>query len=213
MRLAVLGDAVGEAAKAPGFGLDHRSAVIGDDLGRVFRERIDLGLGQVLTREENMLVKRHVILFCWPIADAAPCERPSGCRRMKRAARTEVRRPSCAGHCRKARRNGKCCAHGDHAPQHRSRHRPARRDEPARLALSRPGVPRGREARLPARGAAGGVPCQRHRRAGRVAQPRLSRRERDRHSRRRRRGARVRQRLPPSRVAAGRWQRRAAPRC
>ena len=59
MRLAVLGDAVGEAAKAPGFGLDHRSTIIGDDLGRVFRERIDLGLGQILTREENMLVKRH----------------------------------------------------------------------------------------------------------------------------------------------------------
>ena len=60
MRLAVLGDAVGEAAQAPGFGLDHLAAVVGDDLGGVFRERIDLGLGQVLAREENMLVKRHV---------------------------------------------------------------------------------------------------------------------------------------------------------
>ena len=44
--------------------------------------------------------------------------------------------------------------------------------------------------------------------AGRMAQPRLSRRERDRHSRRRRRGAGVRQRLPPSRLAAGRRHRR-----
>ena len=59
MRLAVLGDAVGEAAKAPGFGLDDLAAIVGDDLGRVFRERIDLGLGEVLTREENMLVERH----------------------------------------------------------------------------------------------------------------------------------------------------------
>ena len=56
MRLAVLGDAVSEAAQAPGFGLDHRAAIVGEDLGGVFRERIDLGLGEVLTREENMLV-------------------------------------------------------------------------------------------------------------------------------------------------------------
>ena len=61
MRLAVLGDPVGEAAKAPGLGLDDRSAIVGEDLGGVFRERIDLGLGEVLTREENMLVKRHVV--------------------------------------------------------------------------------------------------------------------------------------------------------
>ena len=71
MRLAVLGDPVGEAAQAPGLGLDDLPAIVGDDLGGVFRERIDLGLSQVLTREENMLVKRHVMsLICWPIADA-----------------------------------------------------------------------------------------------------------------------------------------------
>ena len=81
VRLAVLGDAVGEAAQAPGLGLGDLPAIVGDDLGGVFRERIDLGLGQVLTREENMLVERHVSssLF-WPIADAAPVARPSGCR-------------------------------------------------------------------------------------------------------------------------------------
>ena len=60
MRLAVLGDAVGEAAQAPGFGLGDLAAIVRDNLGRVFRERIDLGLGQILTREENMLVKRQV---------------------------------------------------------------------------------------------------------------------------------------------------------
>ena len=39
MRLAVLGDAISEAAQAPGLGLRDRSAVFGDDLGGVFRER------------------------------------------------------------------------------------------------------------------------------------------------------------------------------
>src|SRR5207237_739368 len=52
-------------------------AIVFDDLGGVFRERIDLGLGQVLTREENMLVERHVSssLF-WPIADVPPWHAP-----------------------------------------------------------------------------------------------------------------------------------------
>src|SRR5438105_1003414 len=59
MRLTVLGDAVGEGPQAPGLGLDDLPIVLSDDLGGVFRERIDLGLGEVLTREENMLVERH----------------------------------------------------------------------------------------------------------------------------------------------------------
>ena len=45
---------------------------------------------------------------------------------------------------------------------------------------------------------------ERDRRARRMAHARLSGRERDRHPRRRRRGAGLRQRLPPSRLAAGR---------
>src|SRR5207247_6514273 len=70
MRLAVLGDAIGEGAQAPGFGLHDLPAIVIDDLGSVFRERIDLSLGKVLTREENMLVERHVSSsFFWPIAD------------------------------------------------------------------------------------------------------------------------------------------------
>ena len=48
MRLAVLGDPVGKAAEAPGFGLDDLSAIVLDDFGGIFRERIDLGLSQVL---------------------------------------------------------------------------------------------------------------------------------------------------------------------
>ena len=81
MRLAVLGDSVGEAAQAPILGLGDGPAIVGDDLGGVFRKGVHLGLGQVLTREENMLVERHVSSsHCWPIADAAQCGRPSGCR-------------------------------------------------------------------------------------------------------------------------------------
>ena len=62
MRLAVLGDPIGEAAQAPGLGPDDLPAIVVDDFGGIFRERIDLGLSQVLAREENMLVKRHAIL-------------------------------------------------------------------------------------------------------------------------------------------------------
>ena len=59
MRLAVLGDAVSEALEAPGLGLGDLALIVGEDLGGVFRERVDLGLGKVLSSEENMLVKRH----------------------------------------------------------------------------------------------------------------------------------------------------------
>ena len=76
MRLAVLGDPVGEAAQAPGLGLHDLPAIVFDDLGGVFRERIDLGLSQVLAREENMLVERHVSLLSFGRSltppDAAP---------------------------------------------------------------------------------------------------------------------------------------------
>ena len=71
VRLAVLRDSIGEGAQTPGLGLGDLPAIVGDDLGGVFRERIDLGLGEVLTREENMLVERHVSFsLFWPIADA-----------------------------------------------------------------------------------------------------------------------------------------------
>jgi len=60
MRLAVLGDAIGERAETPGLRLGDLAAIVFDDLGCVFRERIDMGLRKVLAREENMLVERHV---------------------------------------------------------------------------------------------------------------------------------------------------------
>src|SRR5439155_120600 len=92
MCLAVLGDAVGEGPKAPGLGLHDLTTVIANDFCGVFRERIDLGLGEVLTREENMLVERHVcILSFWPIADAAQCKRPSGCLLKSTGARSKPR--------------------------------------------------------------------------------------------------------------------------
>src|SRR4051794_33672118 len=70
VRLAVLGDAIGQRTKTPGLGPGDLSAIVGDDLGCVFRKRVDLGLGEVLTREENMLVERHVSSsLYWPIAD------------------------------------------------------------------------------------------------------------------------------------------------
>jgi hypothetical protein len=63
MSLAVLGDSIGKGAKAPGLGLHDLPAIVFDNFGGVFRERIDLSLGKVLTREENMLVERHVSLL------------------------------------------------------------------------------------------------------------------------------------------------------
>src|SRR6202012_4858923 len=81
MRLAVLRDAIGEAAQTPGLRLDDLAAIILDDLGRGLGERIDLRLGEILTREKHMLVQSHVaVLPCWPIAGAARCGHPSGCR-------------------------------------------------------------------------------------------------------------------------------------
>jgi len=62
VRLAVLRDPIGERTQTPGLRLGDLPAIVFDDLGGVFRERIDLGLSEVLTREENMLVERHVSL-------------------------------------------------------------------------------------------------------------------------------------------------------
>src|SRR3954451_8566842 len=63
MSLAVLGDPVGDVAQAPGLGLDDLPAIVLDDLGGVFRQRVHLGLGEVLTRQKDMLVERHAALF------------------------------------------------------------------------------------------------------------------------------------------------------
>src|SRR3546814_13869996 len=95
MRLAVLLDAVGEAAKTPGLGLYDLAAIVLDDLGGAFRQRVDLGLRQVLTREKHMLVQRPGVLpsYC-PLADSAPGDPPTGSR-----LRSETRRVGKKGVC------------------------------------------------------------------------------------------------------------------
>src|SRR3546814_10173058 len=59
MPLAVLLDLVGELRQAPGFGLVNLALKLADDVGDGFRQRVDLSLAQVLTRDKHMLVKRH----------------------------------------------------------------------------------------------------------------------------------------------------------
>src|SRR5690606_27139146 len=61
MRLAVLLDAEGERAQAPIFGLGDLALTLFDDLGQRFADGVDLCRGKVLTRQEDMLVKRHVL--------------------------------------------------------------------------------------------------------------------------------------------------------
>src|SRR5690348_13987236 len=76
MRLAVLRDAIGKAAETPGLRLGDLPAIVFDDLGGVFRERIDLGLCKVLAREENMLVERHVSLLSFGRSLTPPSAAP-----------------------------------------------------------------------------------------------------------------------------------------
>ena len=56
VRLAVLGDPIGNVAQTPGLGLHDLAAIVLDDLGSGFRKRVDLPLGKVLAREKHMLV-------------------------------------------------------------------------------------------------------------------------------------------------------------
>jgi len=72
MRLAVLGDLVGQGAKTPGFGLGDLATIFFDDVGSCRRKRINLGLSQILTRKEYVLVKSHNACLSWPIAAVRP---------------------------------------------------------------------------------------------------------------------------------------------
>src|SRR3546814_1007273 len=54
MTLAVLRDLVGELLQAPGFGLVDRALIFADDVGDGFRQRIDLSLAQILTRDKDI---------------------------------------------------------------------------------------------------------------------------------------------------------------
>src|SRR3546814_7075468 len=60
-----------------GFGLVNLAFEFADDVGDGFRQRVDLSLAQVLTRDKDMLVKRHDALpSIWPIAGFAPIAKP-----------------------------------------------------------------------------------------------------------------------------------------
>src|SRR5690606_8025083 len=63
MRLAVLADAVGETLEAPIFILGDLAAALGEDFGQRSGEVFDLLLGNVLARQEDMLVKGHECAF------------------------------------------------------------------------------------------------------------------------------------------------------
>src|SRR6185312_7537434 len=66
MRLAILVHAVGEGTYAPVFRLDHLAAELLDDAGHLGGQFLDLLGARVLTREKNMLIKRHGCPFqCW----------------------------------------------------------------------------------------------------------------------------------------------------
>ena len=100
VRLAVLGDAIGQVPKTPGLGPDDLPAIVFDDFGSVFRQRIDLGLGQILTREENMLVERHVLLLtCWPIVDVPQWHAPPAV--VQKTGAQAKPAPHRRAHCRK----------------------------------------------------------------------------------------------------------------
>ena len=59
--LAVLVDLVGHRLEAPVFAVDDLAAVFGEDLSEALDEALGLGAGQVLARDEDMLVERHAV--------------------------------------------------------------------------------------------------------------------------------------------------------
>src|SRR4029079_8576526 len=66
MRLAVLVHAVGEGAHAPVLGLGDLAAGLFDNAGHLGGQFFHLLGARVLTREKNMLIKRHGDPFlCW----------------------------------------------------------------------------------------------------------------------------------------------------
>ena len=63
VRLAVLRDTICELLETPGLGTNDRTFIVLDDLRRALRQGIDLRLGEILTREEDMLVMSHVVFL------------------------------------------------------------------------------------------------------------------------------------------------------
>src|SRR5205814_8315105 len=83
VRLAVLAHAVGEGANAPVLGLGDLAAGLFDNAGHLGRQFFHLLGARVLTREKNMLIKRHggpFLALAWLPASSPsrPSERTRG---------------------------------------------------------------------------------------------------------------------------------------
>ena len=59
MALAVLVDLVGKRAQAPVLGARHGAAIVLEDLAEMLDKTFRLGVGEVLARNEDMLVESH----------------------------------------------------------------------------------------------------------------------------------------------------------
>ena len=65
--LAVLLDLEGDGLDAPVLGLADLSSAFLDDCGVFLRQGLDLGLRNVLARQEHMLIERHAVPFLLPL--------------------------------------------------------------------------------------------------------------------------------------------------
>ncbi len=59
MALAVLVDLIGKRAQTPIFGVLHRAAIVLKDLAEMLDKTFHLRVGEILTRNEDMLVESH----------------------------------------------------------------------------------------------------------------------------------------------------------
>src|ERR1700749_167230 len=90
MRFAVLVHPVGERAHTPVFGLRDLAAELLDDAGHLGGQLFDLLGARVLTREKNMLIKRHGCPFL--VLARAPAGSPSNpSERTRYAQKAEAR--------------------------------------------------------------------------------------------------------------------------
>lgn len=64
MPLAVLVDLVGHRLEAPVFELRHGPAIVGQNLGEMLDQAFGLRGGQILPRDEGMLVQSHGFTIC-----------------------------------------------------------------------------------------------------------------------------------------------------
>lgn len=73
MRLAVFADTIAEGLDPPVFGLGDLAATRSQDFGELIGQLFDLLRGNVLPREENMLIEGHEMPFsCFGFVGAEP---------------------------------------------------------------------------------------------------------------------------------------------